>query len=153
MRIAALLAALMVSAAPALACVCSPPETEAEKREIASRIARSAAAIVDIDQVSDMNWEGMRGETYRVVKVHFGSAPASFELARQFSRGPDGKVQLAMTSCDDVPPPGRRTTTVLYATDSPGKFRLGGTCDQYFINEAGGIAAVIAAAGKPGERG
>lgn len=153
MRPTILIAGLLATATPALACVCSPPETEAQKREIAERIARTAIAIVDVEQVSGLDWEAMRGETYRVIKTHVGAAPESFELAREFSRGPDGKVQMGMTSCDEVPPPGHRTTTVLYATDTPGKFRTGSTCDQYFVNLPGGIDAVRAALAKPGERG
>ena len=153
MRPFILFAGLLATATPALACVCSPPESEAEKREIAGRIASEAVAIVEVEQVSGMDWESMRGETYRVVKTHFGAAPQKFELAREFSRGPDGKVQMAMTSCDEVPPPGYRITTVIYATDSPGKFRVGSTCDQYFVNLPGGIDAVRAAAAKPVERG
>jgi hypothetical protein len=153
MRPLVLLAGLLATATPALACVCSPPESEAEKREIAGRIASEAVAIVDVEQVSGMDWESMRGETYRVVKTHFGSAPQKFELSREFNRGPDGKVQMAMTSCDEVPPPGHRTTTVLYATDSPGKFRVGSTCDQNFVNMPGGIDSIRSAAGKAVERG
>jgi hypothetical protein len=145
MRPVILIAGLLATATPALACVCSPPESAAEKREIAGRIAKDAVAIVDVEQVAGMDWEAMRGETYRVVKTHVGAAPRTFELAREFSRGPDGKVQMGMTSCDEVPPPERRTTVVLYSTDLPGKFRTGGTCDHLFVNTPGGIQAVRAA--------
>jgi hypothetical protein len=153
MRYLILIAGLLAAASPALACVCSPPETEAQKSEIAERIARTAIAIVDVEQESGMDWESMRGETYRVVKTHAGAAPQTFELVRNFSRGPDGKVQMGMTSCDEVPPPDRRTTVVLYSTDQPGKFRIGGTCDHLFVNTPGGIDAVRAALGGGGERG
>lgn len=145
---------LATLAAPALACVCSPPQSEAEKNEIATRIATTSIAIVDVTQVAPMDFKAMRGETFSVAKVHLGSAPARFELARAFHREPDGNVSMGMTSCDEIPPPGRTTTVVLYATDTPGKFRFGGTCDQYFINEVpGAIGLVRAALGRPVERG
>ena len=153
MRALLLAFGLAALSAPAMACVCSPPETEAQKREIAERIARTAGAIVDVEQASGMDWETMRGETYGVLKTHVGAAPSTFELARNFSRGPDGKVQMGMTSCDEVPPPGRRTTVVLYSTGTPGKFRTGSTCDQLFINTPGGIEAVRTALGPSAERG
>lgn len=153
MRPSILIAGLLATVTPALACVCSPPETDAQKREIADRIAWTSTAIVDVEQQSGMDWAAMRGETYRVVKIHVGAAPQTFELARQFSRGPDGKVQMGMTSCDEVPPPDRRTTVVLYSADQPGKFRIGGTCDHLFVNLPGGIDAVRAALGRSGERG
>ena len=154
MRTILLAAGLVAMAAPALACTCSPPETEAQKREIAARIARDSVAIVDVEQVAPMDYNGMRGETYSVAKVHLGKAPAKFELARGFHREPDGGVSLAVTSCDEIPPPGKRMTMVLYATDTPGRFRFGSTCDQYFISEVpGAIGLIRAAFGRPVERG
>jgi hypothetical protein len=61
---------------------------------------------------------------------------------------------LAVSSCDEIPPPGKRTIVVLYATETPGKFRFGGTCDQYFINEVpGAINLIRAALGARVERG
>jgi len=141
--------------APALACTCSPPESEAQKREIAARIANDSIAIVDVEQVAAMDFKAMRGETYSVAKVHIGKAPARIELARAFHRDPNGEVSLGMTSCDEIPPPGRRTTVVLYATETPGKFRFGYTCDQYFLNEVPGAIEHIRAAWRqrPAERG
>ena len=145
---------LAAISAPALACTCSPPETEAQKQEIAARIAKDSVAIVDVEQVAPMDYQGMRGETYSVAKVHLGKAPAKFELARDFHREPNGGVSMAVSSCDEIPPPGKRTTVVLYATETPGKFRFGGTCDQYFINEVPGAMALIRAAlGAKVERG
>ncbi|HET7708761.1 MAG TPA: hypothetical protein VFK50_04400 [Sphingomicrobium sp.] len=153
MRYLIMIGGLLAAASPALACVCSPPETDAQKSEIAERIARTSVAVADVEQESGMDWESMRGETYRVVKIHVGEAPARFELARSFSRGPDGKVQMGMTSCDEIPPPGRPTTVILYSTDMPGKLRIGGTCDHMFVNMPGGIEAVRAAVRQSGERG
>lgn len=145
---------LAAISAPALACTCSPPESDAQKQEIAGRIAKESIAIVDVEQLAPMDYQGMRGETYSVAKVHFGNAPARFELARGFHREPDGGVSLAVTSCDEIPPPGKRTMVVLYATETPGKFRFGGTCDQYFINEVpGAIGLIRAALGARVERG
>ena len=139
---------------PALACVCSPPESDAERQEIAARIAKESVAVIDVEQVAPMDFKAMRGETYSVAKVHLGKAPARFELARDFHRGADGGVSLGATSCDEIPPPGHRTTVVLYATETPGKFRFGGTCDQYFVNEVpGAIALIRATLGRNVERG
>ena len=154
MRAMLLAVGLAAISAPALACTCSPPETDAEKQEIAARIAKGSVAIVDVEQIGPMDFKGMRGETYKVVKVQVGKAPATFELARAFHREPDGGVSIATSSCDEIPPPGQRTTVVLYATDTPGKYRFGGTCDQYFIREVpGAIGLIRAALGRPGERG
>jgi len=153
MRSIALAVALLSASVPALACVCSPPTSEADKRAIAARIARESVAVVDVEQVAPLDFDAMRGETYRVAKVHIGNAPEKFELARAFDRGPDGKVSMGMTSCDEIPPPGTRTTVVLYATELPGKFRFGGTCDHLFVNTAGSIALIRSQLPRIVERG
>ena len=148
--------ALLGVAGPALACVCMEPTTAEEKREIAARIAAEAVAVVDVEQVAAMDQRAMRGETYRVLAVHVGKAPAQFEMARGFERASDGQTVMVMTSCDTIPPPGTRTTAVLYAGDRPGRFRFGGTCEHLFVNLPGGIdliRAELARRGGKAERG
>ena len=156
MRLSALGFMLLLMAAPALACVCSQPETEAEKREYAALIARQMIAVVDVEQTAGMDYDGMRGETYRVVAQHVGKAPTTFELDRGFQRQPDGSVGMAATSCDEIPPAGKRTTVALYDTETPGKLRFGGTCVHMFVNTPGAVDLIRAEAAKlarPVERG
>lgn len=142
MRLLALGLGLLLTAAPAIACVCIEPATPEQKREIAARIADQAVAVVDVELAEPMDQRSMRGEKYRVLAVHWGNAPALFELERGFSRGSGGEVQIVMTSCDVVPPSGERTTVVLFATSSPHRFRIGGTCDHLFVNTGDAIELI-----------
>ena len=146
--------AALLAAEAAIACVCIPVTTPEQKKEFAQRIATEAAAVAEVEQVEAMDQQAMRGETYRVLKLHVGTAPARFTLAREFSRGPTGEVQMGMTSCDTIPPPGERTLVVLYPSDSPGSYTFGGTCDHLFVNSPGAIDLIRAEAnGAAGERG
>ena len=154
MRTAAFAIAAIFAAEAAIACVCIAPQTVAEKREMAARIASEAAAVAEIEQVEPMDSQAMRAELYRVHKVHVGKAPREFRLKREFERGGDGGVTMTMTSCDVIPPPGERTTVVLYASSTPGAYRIGGTCDHLFITSPGAVELVREAArGSSGERG
>ena len=144
MRLAAFGLALLITAAPAIACSCIEPLTPQDKSEIAARIARTAAAVADVEMIAARDSEAMRGETYRVLKVHVGDAPGQFELDRGFTRGPAGDVQMVMTSCDVVPPPGERTTVLLFATRTAGRMRIGDSCDHLFVNTPGAVELIRA---------
>lgn len=133
---------VMLTAAPALACVCMPPRSDEQKREMAARIARDAIAIADVEQV------GASGEAtaYRVLAVHVGRAPATVQSDNS----------ALTTSCDTIPAVGERTTVVLYPASQAGRIRFGGTCDHLFVNTPGGIDLVRAEAARQGpwsERG
>ena len=154
MRIAAGTIAAIFAAEAAIACVCIGPQSPAEQRETAARIAAEAAAVAEIEQIEPMDSQAMRAELYRVHKVYAGKAPAQFRLGREFERGADGGVMMTMTSCDVIPPPGERTIVVLYASSTPGAYRIGGTCDHLFINSPGAVELVREAArAASGERG
>ena len=143
---------LVAAASPAIACVCVGPLTAEQQLEAAQRIAEQAAAVADVELATPMDQAAMRGETYRILQVHVGNAPAQFELDRGFSRGPSGDVQTVMTSCDIIPPAGERTTVILYSTSMPGRYRIGGTCDHLFITSPGAVDLVREAARKLARR-
>ena len=156
MRLFAFASATLLAAAPALACVCIDPASPEQKREVAARIAAQAIAVADVELASPMDHAAARGETYRVLQVHFGRAAERFELDRSFTRDPDGQMQMMMTSCDVVPQGNQPTTVVLYAAPSQGRLRIGGTCDHLFVNSPGAIQLIRAEAAKlerPAERG
>ena len=131
--------AALATATPAVACMCLEPTTAQQKREFAAKIAAAADAVVDVEQIAPMDPSALRGETYRVVSIHYGRAPGQFELDRRLSRGGDGSVISMRTSCDVVPEPGKRTTVVLYRARTPDRFSLGGTCEHLFVNSPGAI--------------
>ena len=154
MRTAAAAIAALFAAEAAIACVCIAPQTPAEQRETAARIASEAAAVAEIEQIGPLDSQAMQAELYRVHKVHAGKAPSEFRLDREFERGADGGVMMTMTSCDVIPPPGERTIVVLYASSTPGAYRIGGTCDNLFINSPGAVELVRdAQRSGAGERG
>ena len=140
--------ALLGAATPALACMCLEPTTAEQKREFAVKIAAKAAAVVDVEQIAPMNHSAMRGETYRVVAVHYGSAPAKFEMERRFSRDEQGQVGLVTTSCDVAPGPKERATVILFPTNAPNRFRFGRTCDHLFVNMPGALDLIRTEAAK-----
>jgi hypothetical protein len=148
----AVIAGLLFAQA-AMACVCMGPLTPEQERETATRIATNASAIAEIEQIEPMDYQAMRSELYRVVKIHLGQAPSEFRLARNFRRNAKGNVEMNMTSCDVVPPPNQRTLVILYKSKTPESYSIGGTCDQIFINSERGLRLVLEAAGKSGERG
>jgi hypothetical protein len=130
--------------------------TPEEKREFAKHIATEAAAVAEVELAQPMDQQAMRGEIYRVHKVHVGKAPDRFTLAREFSSGPTGEVEMGMTSCDTIPPPGKRTLVVLYPSDSADSFTFGGTCDQIFVESPGALDLIrqqAASLVKAAERG
>lgn len=135
-------AALLVIEGVAIACVCAGPLTAAEQREAAKRIAAEAVAVAEVELTQPLNHQRMEAELYRVHQVHVGTAPEQFRLERSFTRGPNGKVIMTMTSCDVVLPEGKRTTVVLYPSGVAGSYRIGGTCDHMFINSPGAVALV-----------
>jgi hypothetical protein len=146
-------AALLAFHGAALACVCVAPLSPAEQRETARRIAQQAAAVAEIELVEPMDYEAMRAELYRVVKVHVGQAPEQFRLGREFTRTATGEVQMTMTSCDVVPPAEERATVVLYGSPNSRTMGIGGTCDHMFINSPGAVDLVRQEAQKLGEDG
>jgi hypothetical protein len=146
-------AAFLAFHGAALACVCVGPLSQAEQRETARRIAHQAAAVAEIELVEPMDYEAMRAELYRVVKVHVGRAPGQFRLARNFTRTATGEVQMPMTSCDVVPSAGERTLVVLLGSPNSGIMGIGGTCDHMFINSAGAVDLVRQEAQKLGQNG
>lgn len=88
-----------------LACGCVAPETQAERRDIARRIAARYDAVVEVEPVSGADIKRQIGETYRIVKVEAGEAqPGLIRMARAF--GVDrktGEPWMAGSSCDVFP--------------------------------------------------
>lgn len=111
-RIVLAVAAIALAEAPALACSCAlPPD-----REVAAGIASDALAVVEVVQVEPLQMARMRGELYRVVRVHVGDPPETFRLARNFHRHSSGLVTVPLyESCAVVPPPGEVTLIALHA--------------------------------------
>ena len=151
MRIAMFAIGMLLAGEAALACVCTGPQTEAERLETARRIASEAAAVAEVEQIEAIDPGARQPELYRVRNLYVGSAPAQFRLAREF--GPAGEIM--MTSCDVVPPAGEPRVVVLYASDKAGQYRIGGTCDDLFITSPGAVDLVRQQAGavEGGERG
>jgi len=147
MRIFAGVIAVTFAAEAALACVCIEPSSPEERKEIAARVASSAAAVAEVELIEDMDSAAKRAELYRVHKVHFGKAPAQFRLARHFGDG-----GIVMSSCDVIPPRGERALVVLYPSNRAGTYAIGGTCDHLFVNSSGAVELILAEAGR-GERG
>ena len=166
------IAAIAAWQGSALACSCIPLEGADQRREAAQRIARDAAAVAEIELIEPMDQEAMRPELYRVLTVHVGTAAATFRLARDFERSPDGQVYLMMTSCDVAPARGERALVVLHprtgdsarsrsscpdpTKDKPASsedsFKIGGTCTHMFVNSPGALDLIREEARKLGMR-
>ena len=115
-RLAAALAASISIHTAGIACSCSGPETEAERREWARRVAIKADAIVEVEPVSGPDIQRQIGETYRIVTVLVGKAePGVIRMARSFGRDRQtGEPWMGGSSCDVFP--GYRKRVLLMKT-------------------------------------
>ena len=104
-KIALALVAFSALHGAAQACSCSPPENEAEKRDIARRIAMKTIAIVEVEPVSGPDMKRGIGDTYRIIKVEAGQAKlGEIRMARTFGTDPrTGEHWMTATSCDVFP--------------------------------------------------
>lgn len=111
----AVLATLNIHTA-AIACSCSGPETDAERRDWARRIAAKADAVVEVEPVSGPDIQRQIGNTYRIVKVVAGKAePGLIRMARSFGRDRQtGEPWMGGSSCDEFP--GYRKRVLLMKT-------------------------------------
>lgn len=104
-RLATAFAASISIHTAAIACSCSGPETEAERREWARRVAIKADAVVEVEPVSGPDIQRQIGETYRIVNVVAGKAePGLIRMARSFGRDRQtGELWMGGSSCDVFP--------------------------------------------------
>jgi hypothetical protein len=100
MRRVLFLAALLLGEAAALACSCAPPQGEAERRQIARRIAIGAAVIAEVVEAEPMDWRKGQGELVRPLRLFVGEPRDGYRLERGFSRDAKGRALLSATSCD-----------------------------------------------------
>ena len=73
---------LLLAEGAALACSCAEPADTAEARRHAREVLRGAAAVVEVDVLSDYDEKRRAGEEVRVRRLLAGRAPAVFRLHR-----------------------------------------------------------------------
>jgi hypothetical protein len=133
----------------ALACTCISPGTPEETRPIARQAVQRAAAIVEVDVLSEYR-DGGLGEHVRVRRLLWGEAPAEFRIQR--------REFASSASCDLLLTRGERRLLILYPVRR-GRFAIQSLCDDFLLNEPGHLAVTLEEArrrGAPipdGERG
>jgi hypothetical protein len=73
---------LLLIESAALACSCAEPADVAEARKFAREVVRGAAAVVEVDVLSNYDSKRRTGEEVRVRRVLAGRAPNVFRLHR-----------------------------------------------------------------------
>ena len=120
--------------AAAWACSCVPPAPPEQSRQAARETVKGAVAIVDVQALSDFQFESGRGERVRVLRTRWGRAPKQFEIQRRPS--------ASSASCDLILAKGQRKTLILYPAGR-GRFRIQSLCSDYLVGTPGHLAVTL----------
>jgi hypothetical protein len=132
--------------AAALACSCMAPESPEASRGIAREVVRNAVAIVEVDVLSEYRpGPGGAGETVRLRRTLFGSAPKTFRI----QRGPSASD----ASCDLLLRKGQRKVLILSGPAgnrfTGQRFQIQSLCSDYLTSNRGYLAVTLQEARRP----